>query len=1255
MENFCQIHCRETRLKNSYISSILFDDSTDLLWVGDSKGRVSSYNGSILSSYTSFHGSTTSVQQMMNNNRGILALGQKNLNLNTRNGLCKLSVSAKSVCDGFIDINNFHSFEAMTYTWNSSSSILLGGKMDSKLLEYDLNTQKTVSSFTHGPEVYSLKSCNKYLAVANANGSMDIIDSSSNNSIIKNFRSHKLSFTKIDFQNTTLVTTGVSKRNMYTNAATPDSLVNVYDLRYMKPMPLISFPPGAAFASVHPKLPNMCFVCSASGQLQFLDLFNVNNFKIYQVNMTQPNPVSSTYLPGMDPNNTASITNMELSNSGDFLCLADNCNTLYLWSADPNSHFNNGYQNRLDYPVDLESGKLNEFTINDFDKSLNYTGMPFYKEILLSSYPSNMVFEKGVIAKKIPLELVKNSLSTKNSHHIAGIHKERTYQLDLKYAEYQKFKYGPRNVHRGWINIDVDDRKDSIPKFISEKDDLTHDTHMCHTRRRAMLQSGRKRDELKKIFDYKVEQNNSYKVPAAFSKLHILYSKFGIEDFDFDFYNKSNKKFSGLQSDFKSSYGNSLLLLYRFIPELYNWVLESLKMDPFVYDKKDTKDSQSSGCYKFLLSELGYLYNMLSLSKGKICIPKNFYNCVKSIPEAEKLGLLNDNHFQKNINYESYDKFKNLIHSFNEFLLNRLLQDEIVLKGIYTEKATSQEHLSNISNFGSFTNIFGVNIETEIKSKSCFQTFRKTATFFTLNIKPTFTNREDIYLDDLLKLAGNTHSTLTSKAKFGKHGHNGGIANQTILPLIDSAMNKRDLEPIKVWCADCRKHQNMEVTKTMRNLPHVLSLNIDLLDEGETVRKISEDQINIIKKGQSSVHWLLGEFYGKLSNSSQRPILKLTASEFKTNSRVASLDETNNTRQELGTHSDLLKNSFRRGKVNNEIIKYELIGFVCEITGTTEDSLNEDKHLVTFAKIKETNDQYKWYLFNDFLVLPIDDENEVFNLSYWWKRPLIAVYQSSKAETDFRSLASASLDKEILYRDYFAKGTRELKMIEYKLLTRDEAPGPGSLMALDAEFVITESAKYIIKPDSTKLLVKPATLKLARVTVVRGDDGPLKETPFIDDYLVVDDPIEDYVTAFSGIQSGDLRISTSNKALTYSETTYRKIWLLLQIGVIFVGHGLANDFRAINIEVPENQIRDTLKLYYKKDVRRILGLKFLSYYVLNEEVQIGNHDSTEDAIYALRLYEKYLEWNKDHTFQRHLDNIYQIGSSFGFKVPKARK
>lgn len=115
---------------------------------------------------------------------------------------------------------------------------------------------------------------------------------------------------------------------------------------------------------------------------------------------------------------------------------------------------------------------------------------------------------------------------------------------------------------------------------------------------------------------------------------------------------------------------------------------------------------------------------------------------------------------------------------------------------------------------------------------------------------------------------------------------------------------------------------------------------------------------------------------------------------------------------------------------------------------------------------------------------------------------------------------------------------------------------------------------------------------------------------------------------------------------------YKKLWILLNLGCKFLGHGLKQDFRVINIHVPKAQIIDTIDLFFLKSRLRKLSLAFLAWYLLKEDIQMETHDSIEDSRTALQLYRKYLEFKDAGILEAMLQDIYRAGRDVNFKPPR---
>ncbi|KAL4430743.1 hypothetical protein ABPG75_005999 [Micractinium tetrahymenae] len=297
--------------------------------------------------------------------------------------------------------------------------------------------------------------------------------------------------------------------------------------------------------------------------------------------------------------------------------------------------------------------------------------------------------------------------------------------------------------------------------------------------------------------------------------------------------------------------------------------------------------------------------------------------------------------------------------------------------------------------------------------------------------------------------------------------------------------------------------------------------------------------------------------------------------------------------------------------------------------------------------------RYNWMVFNDFHITPSMPE-EPAELYGGQKAPCLLFYTQVEVVRRAAEVAPAQPVPVLTPEGFLAlcrmpplQGPKvRLHKPTFAPLLASELPQPGSLFALDAEFVAySPPEKALLR--GVEVEVRPSRLGLARVSVLRGQ-GAGKGTACIDDYIKGAEPVYDYLTKFSGLVPGDLDPSRSPHYLTTLKRAYLKLRHLVDCGAVFVGHGLKKDFRMINIVVPPSQIVDTVDLFHAKRSRK-LSLRFLASYLLRASIQEHTHDSIEDAATALRLYDVYQQLVREGTFEAKLQGMYDWGKRFGWE------
>ena len=165
-----------------------------------------------------------------------------------------------------------------------------------------------------------------------------------------------------------------------------------------------------------------------------------------------------------------------------------------------------------------------------------------------------------------------------------------------------------------------------------------------------------------------------------------------------------------------------------------------------------------------------------------------------------------------------------------------------------------------------------------------------------------------------------------------------------------------------------------------------------------------------------------------------------------------------------------------------------------------------------------------WIVFNDFCVGRTND-GSVLDFASRWKVPCVLVYQEV-TEGDPCKLQPPPALPPVLAANYYRSMSRNTaSMLSFQPLGEEERLQAGSLVAIDAEFVAIKGEEVEISAQGSRAVTKAATMSLGRVSVVRGE-GPMREVPFIDDYIATAEHVEDYLTRFSGLRQAFGRLLT---------------------------------------------------------------------------------------------------------------------------------
>ncbi|KAJ7168294.1 ubiquitin carboxyl-terminal hydrolase-domain-containing protein [Mycena crocata] len=860
----------------------------------------------------------------------------------------------------------------------------------------------------------------------------------------------------------------------------PDPLVKVYDLRTMRPLPPIPFSSTPAFINILPKRPSTVAVTSNQGLINIVDVSTAAS-EFYQLDLT-------SYL-----------TSVALSPTGAYMACGDAEGIVHLMSQidEEGSLPFNGFDGQPIEWADV-AAPIPEIEWKDFTP-LNSIGLPYYESRLLSSWTP--LFVSTPLNYPPPPKIPPQILATMKLND------------NIAYAALPKELKGRRNM----VSVGSRNKKGRFRSGKSRANEPDPDTP---------------------TWEY-----SGSTIPRAYRKVEIEYSKFGVEDFDFGFYNKT--EYSGLETHILNSYTNALLQIMHYSPPI----------------RRLAKSHITTSCPRehCLLCELGFVVRMLEDAHGTNCQSSNFCKAVGVLAQSSNaIELIDYGRDSTEVDYAL------MIQSFHRFLL---------------------DHLSSEGN--------------------------------------TF-----------------PHNPLILK--------NQSFTPMSLLPVAAPATQLLGIDAKNlITCMNCKAVREKE------NMTHVIDLTYPrpILNEPlpleftAILRNALLRQMSHKATCQTCKHFSNFSSRRSIASRDLPPILAVNASVYTPESLSYWLDNRNQTflKPHIELHGQV------EGIDDPESVVYELRSLVVQIVTKEKNS-----HLVAIVKVPEAEGradlESPWFVFNDFVVQNISEE-QALSFPDSWKIPAIIYFErvDRRDALDFSGLPSA-MDSAILSHDTSISLNRDQNMIKHECLSYEELPKPGTLVAIDAEFVSMQQEETEFRSDGSKQVLRPARLSLARVSVLRGD-GPKQGVPFIDDHIHTSEVIVDYLTEFSGIRFGDLDPTLSPHTLTPLKLVYKKLRLLVDRGCIFIGHGLSKDFRIINIFVPPEQVIDTVDLYFLRVRQRRLSLRFLSWFVLHENIQTDTHDSIEDARSALNLYKAYHDFEEQGVFDQKLEELYKEGRQYNFKPP----
>eukprot|EP00743_Colponemidia_sp_Colp-15_P008970 GILK01009787.1.p1 GENE.GILK01009787.1~~GILK01009787.1.p1 ORF type:complete len:1312 (+),score=250.87 GILK01009787.1:55-3990(+) len=1224
-------------------TATVFDAYEELVWCGMQNGFLKSYLIPNVQKNTSFRVDNGEVRDILVDMDNLVSISANNVRVQTRGGACKLQLSAEQ--RGRIVKDPQQPIRCGIYSGATRTHVNIGGQFNS-LFVLDMTTERLVAEAAI-PQGVEVMCCGKYLCAGGVNGLLMFMDP-------RTFRiestadAHSCKVVSMALHENTLVTCGIYARagQMY-----QDSFVKVFDLRSLRQQMPISFPSGATQLKFHPTQLNTLIILSSSGYLQMSE-FNGDptNTSMYQVE-TAAGPIQT----------------FDISSSGESMFFTDAAGLLHHWADRPDCKVN--ASSRVTELPDNSKPPLWSVSIEEEFAPLCPYGLPLeaYKApastasfTLLSDWPTALTTVTRLPSRKIS----KKVLESLKKVDFVGYATNPDFKLNsVLYSSSESGAYEPILKNKG--------KKSKQKKFDRTLSDL----------------------------------DPSKRVPPEYSYVPIRTSNKKIfEEFDFSAYNLT--EFAGLEHGIAHSYCNAILQMLYFISAVRVTMINHICQKEFclscelgfLFHMLDQARRSQRGATCQATNFLRSFRQIPETAALGLLDTTSDFSIIKRVESFNRFILQQlDKEWALTVSFNAKNPSRNATNrsppmsaSTSPAMLPSIAAFTLPTTPITLPTPPGTGFGRSLS--GSLSGPVSVSSEppSAVTAPDSSPSAKTEAVERANAMNALKIDAPSVSIVDLLFGAttlhrntclGRQHATIrqsrsllvdlcypnTDSVKPGSEKNSvANVATEdcTFADLMRESLRKETVT--KGWCQECASNTLIKQERVVAECANIISINCGVSGPKEMKywRRTSEvnssaDSTEVTVESSKNVP--------PPSSPSGKGSYFVPIPPARTSFIPLRFFMTQGSDQLLIQEIRDDDWTPAPGQVG---VLYELTAVLSHVSESLSKDCPDEGHLVTHIKVpgrfrraksesestqwqEEDEAASDWYLFNDFHITPTS-RDDVVNLTPPWRTPSVLYYSRVDLEhIVLTPVETSPIQPEIFIRDRSIALPHNVTVPSFKRLNNNELQEfsrRSVLVALDAEFVALELEESEIREDGTKEVLKPSHLSLARVSVVRAEGSRAGE-PFIDDYIVTQEPIVDYLTRFSGLVPGDLDPAMSRHHLTTKKTVYSKLRYLVDSGCRFIGHGLKQDFRIINIFIPPDQIIDTVDLYHLPGHRKI-SLRFLAAALLSSNIQLETHDSIEDARAALALYRRYEDLQRQGLFEQTLQEIYAAGRRTNWQIPE---